>query len=132
MASARSRLVAATIRTSTVRGRVDPTRKNMPVSSARSSFTWLSGSISPISSRRSVPPSARSMSPGLAAMALVNARALREDPAERPRAGGVRAQRLVVAQQLTLLGRLAHDDVELLDLRRLREVIVGAELHRLH
>ncbi len=45
----------------------------MPVSSTRSSFTWLSGSMSPISSRKSVPPSASSMRPGLEPTAPVNA-----------------------------------------------------------
>ena len=55
------------------RGRVAPTRKNVPVSIARRSFTWLSGSISPISSRNSVPPSASSTSPGFVPTAPVNA-----------------------------------------------------------
>src|SRR5207244_4312365 len=63
---------------------------------------------------------------------LVHARALGEDAAEGRGAGRVGPQGLVVAEKLALLGGLAHDDVELLDLRRLREVIVGAELHRLH
>ena len=73
MATARSRFVAATTRTSTRRGRVPPTRKNVPVSSTRSSFTCTSGSISPISSRNSVPPSASSMRPGLTFTAPVKA-----------------------------------------------------------
>ena len=42
------------------------------------------------------------------------------------------AQRQVVAQELALLGRLAHEDLQLLDLGRLGQVVVGAELHRLH
>src|SRR5712692_8128723 len=58
---------------STVRWRVLPTRKKARVSSARKSLTWLSGSISPISSRNSVPPSASSMSPGLTLTAPVKA-----------------------------------------------------------
>jgi hypothetical protein len=45
----------------------------MPVSSTRSSFTWLSGSMSPISSSSRVPPSASSIRPGLAVTAPVNA-----------------------------------------------------------
>ena len=65
--------MAATSRMSTVRLRVPPTRKNECVSSTRRSFTWLSGSISPISSRKSVPPSASSMSPSLEFTAPVNA-----------------------------------------------------------
>jgi hypothetical protein len=58
---------------STVRARVPPTRKKLLVSSARSNLTWLSGSISPISSRNRVPPSASSMSPGFIPAAPVNA-----------------------------------------------------------
>src|SRR3989475_4759041 len=38
----------------------------------------------------------------------------------------------VVAEKLPLLGRLPHHDVELLDLRRLGQVVVGPELHGLH
>ena len=191
------------MRTSTRRGRVPPTRKNVPVSIARRSFTWLSGSISPISSRNSVPPSASSTRPGLVPTAPVNAPfswpnssdsntsrgrapqwigtnarsartdcswmaratsslpvplsprtstvesvgatrsmrpqhfglhpgAPRQDAAEGRRAGCVGAQRDVVAKELPLLRRLADDDVQLFDLGRLGQVVVGAELHGLH
>ena len=47
--------------------------RTCPLSSTRRSFTWLSGSISPISSRKSVPPSASSMRPGLVPTAPVKA-----------------------------------------------------------
>jgi hypothetical protein len=54
------RLVAASTRTSALIGVVVPTRVNVPLSSTRSSFTWSSCGISVISSRKSVPPWARS------------------------------------------------------------------------
>src|SRR5581483_9793385 len=44
----------------------------------------------------------------------------------------VRAEGHVIPHQLALLGRLADDDVELLDLGRLGQVVVCAELHGLH
>jgi hypothetical protein len=63
---------------------------------------------------------------------LLHTPALGDDPAEGRRARRMRAQRLVVAQQLALLRGLAHEDVELLDARGLAQVVVGAQLHRLH
>ena len=54
-ASRRVRLVAASTRTSTLIGWVPPTRKKVRLSSTRSSFTWVAGGISPISSRKMVP-----------------------------------------------------------------------------
>ena len=52
---------------------VPPTRMNSPSCSTRSSFTWTSGEMSPISSRNSVPPSASSNSPFFRRSAPVNA-----------------------------------------------------------
>ena len=60
-------------RTSTRIGRVPPTRKNSPSSITLSSLAWSSGGISAISSRKSVPVSATSRSPRLAATAPVKA-----------------------------------------------------------
>src|SRR3989441_92886 len=62
---------------------------------------------------------------------LLHLGTLGEDATERLGARGVRAQRLVVAEELGLLRGLADEDVELLDLHGLGEVVVGAELHRL-
>src|SRR5207244_138849 len=61
---------------------------------------------------------------------LLHLGTLGEDATERLGARGVRAQRLVVAEELGLLRGLADEDVELLDLHGLGEVVVGAELHR--
>ena len=63
---------------------------------------------------------------------VVHPGAAGQETAEGRRARGVRAERHVLAEELGLLRRLAHDDVELLDLGRLGEVVVGAELHGLH
>ena len=52
----RSRLVAATSRTSTRRGRFSPTRRTSPSCSTRSSLACARGDSSPTSSRNSVPP----------------------------------------------------------------------------
>ena len=176
----------------------------MPVSSTRSSFTWLSGSISPISSRNSVPPSASSMSPGLASdrageRALLVAEQLGlehlarqraavdghegparargerswmaratsslpvplspststeesvgatrstmrstssicglrgDDAAERPGAGSSWARRATFSRRSwPFSAALRIEDVQLLDSRRLGQVVVGAELHGLH
>ena len=65
--------VAATKRTSTVRLSFSPTRRTSPDSSARSSFACRPFDSVPISSRKSVPPSACSMSPARAPAAPVNA-----------------------------------------------------------
>jgi hypothetical protein len=54
---------AAITRTSTVIGSLPPTRCTVLLSSARRSFTCRSADISVISSRKSVPPSARSKQP---------------------------------------------------------------------
>ena len=56
MASARSRLVAEISRTLTLIGSLVPTRTISPVSSTRSSLIWIGIGMSPISSRKSVPP----------------------------------------------------------------------------
>lgn len=58
-----SRLVAATMRTST-RSAVDsPTRRTSPSCSVRSSLDWKAGLVSVTSSMKSVPPSASSKRP---------------------------------------------------------------------
>ena len=62
----RSRWVAATIRTSTLKVWFPPTRSNSRSSRKRSSLTWTVGEMSPISSRKSVPPSAISKRPARA------------------------------------------------------------------
>ena len=69
----RSRFVAAITRTSTLSALVPPTRRYSPASRKRSSFGCSARGISPISSRNSVPLSATSTRPCLAATALVNA-----------------------------------------------------------
>ena len=62
---------------------------------------------------------------------VVHPRAARQESAEGLRAGRVGAERHVLAEQLGLLRGLAHDHVELLDLGRLGQIVVGAELHGL-
>ena len=52
---------------------VPPSRRNLRSCSTRSSFTWTTGLISPISSRKIVPFSATSISPFLFESAPVNA-----------------------------------------------------------
>ncbi len=65
--------MAAITRTSTFRSLTPPTRRNERFSSTRSSFTWTGSPISPISSRKSVPPSAVSNRPGFCCTASVKA-----------------------------------------------------------
>src|SRR5439155_814868 len=72
-AFARSLLVAAITRTSTVTGFSPPSRSITPDSSTRSSFAWASGPRSPTSSRNSVPRSASSNRPTRRSVAPVNA-----------------------------------------------------------
>ena len=72
-ALSRSRLVAAMIRTSTWIGALPPTRSNSRSWRTRSSLAWVSRGSSPISSRKSVPPSASSKRPMRRAMAPVKA-----------------------------------------------------------
>ena len=66
-------MVAATSRTSTFTVWVPPSRSISPSCSARSSFTCAPTGISPTSSRKRVPPLARSNRPGLRAVAPVKA-----------------------------------------------------------
>ena len=66
----RSRFVAAITRTSTLSALVPPTRRYSPASRKRSSFGCSASGSSPISSRNSVPLSATSTRPCLAAIAL--------------------------------------------------------------
>ena len=70
---ASSRFVAATIRTSTAIGTVPPTRRNVRSSTARRNFACAAGGSSPISSRKSVPPSASSKRPARRSLAPVYA-----------------------------------------------------------
>ena len=63
IAASMSRWVAATMRTSTVIWPRPPTRCTARSSSTRSSFTCMSAGMSPISSRKRVPPSASSKRP---------------------------------------------------------------------
>ena len=72
MYAARSRFVAATSRKSTFISSFPPTRCMLRDSSARSSFTCVGRSISVISSRKSVPPSAASNLPIFIFSAPVN------------------------------------------------------------
>ena len=66
-------MVAATTRTSTLMLSLPPTRRTSLSCSARSSLACISSGRSPISSRKSVPPSVSSKSPSLRASAPVKA-----------------------------------------------------------
>ena len=65
MALRRSRLVAATTRTSAFSTRVPPSRWNSRSCKTRRNFACAGRAISPTSSRKSTPPAACSSSPGL-------------------------------------------------------------------
>ncbi len=71
--ASRSRCVAAMSRNSTRRSWTSPRRRQRISSTAFRSFAWTCRSTSPISSRKSVPRWASSMSPGFAATAPVKA-----------------------------------------------------------
>ena len=73
LATARSRLLAATNLTSTGRGRVDPRRVTTRSSMARNNVACMPSGSSPISSRNTVPPLAASNRPVRAEAAPVNA-----------------------------------------------------------
>jgi hypothetical protein len=66
-------LVAETMRTSTLTGRLPPTGSTWPSWMARSSFTCAAGGSSPTSSRNSVPPEASTNLPVCFSVAPVNA-----------------------------------------------------------
>jgi len=65
--------VAAITRTSTSTSSVPPTRRKTRSCRTRKSLTWIAGLVSPISSRKTVPLSATSNRPALAATAPVKA-----------------------------------------------------------
>ena len=90
-ATSRSRFEAATMRTSTLIGRSPPTREKVPVSRTRRSFTCSSKGISPISSRKSVPPSARSKCPRWTPVGAGEAAALVAEELALDEVGGDRA-----------------------------------------
>ena len=71
--ASRSRLVAATTSTSTRTARCAPTGSTSRFSSRRSSLAWRVTSSSPISSRKSVPPSCAATIPSAALFASENA-----------------------------------------------------------
>ena len=72
MSSSRSRFVAATTRTSTGIAPVPPTGIASRSCNTRSSLTCVAGDISPISSRKKVPPRAAANNPCLSRTAPVN------------------------------------------------------------
>lgn len=76
ISSSRFLLVAEIMRTSHFMGFVSPTLTNSPLSSTRRSLACRGVGISPISSRKSVPPSASSKKPFLSFTAPVKAPAL--------------------------------------------------------
>ena len=98
----RSRLVAATTRTSTARVLVPPTRSNFCVSRTRRSLTWVARLISPISSRKRVPPSASSKRPGTRSVAPVKA------PFSCPKSSASRRLSLREAQWTAMKGPSAR------------------------
>ena len=104
--ASRSRLVAATTRTSTLIGASPPTRSNSRSCSTRSSLTCIAGGMSPTSSRKSVPPSASSKRPSL----------LLDRAGERA---------LLVAEQLALEQRLGERGAVDLDERAVRALASG-------
>ena len=120
---ARSRCVAATIRTSTLIGFSAPTRSIQPSCRMRNMRTWAAGGNSPISSRNSVPPSARSNQPRRASTAPVNAPRSWPNSCESISSGGIapqltrsngplrRDERLWIARAINFLARarLAED-----------------------
>jgi hypothetical protein len=111
--------VAATTRTSTLRSLVSPTRRMVLSCSTRRSFTWSSIGSSPISSRKSVPPSASSKSPRLSAsrLASVNAPFLWPKSSLSMRFPGMAPQltatkgRLLRARRARLLVERARDEL---------------------
>ena len=84
----RLRLVAAITRTSTSLGREEPTGRISRSCRKRSSFTWKSGSISPISSRKTVPRLADSKMPTRSRSAPVNAPRMAPNSSLSSSAGG--------------------------------------------
>src|SRR6266566_4243956 len=91
MSSSRSRLVAATTRTSTGMASVPPTGIASRSWSTRSSLTWVAGDISPISSRKNVPPRARERSLHVAEQLRLE-QALGQRPAVERKESAVRAR----------------------------------------
>ena len=71
--SCRLAFVAQTMRVVTLISSVPPRRRNWRLSRKLSNFDWSGSDIESISSRKSVPPSATSSRPGLAARASVKA-----------------------------------------------------------
>ena len=92
------------MRTSTVRGSVSPTGVKVPSCRTRSTLTCSAGDMSPISSRKKVPPSATSNSPGLSAMAPVKAPRLWPNSSESSRLS-LKAEQFCTTKRLVLAAR---------------------------
>ena len=102
----RSRLVAARMRTSTPMGSAPPTRSKVRSWRTRRSLTWVSGGISPISSRKRVPPSASSKRPWRRSTAPVKAPRSWPKSSDSRRVSGSAAQ-LTATKGLAAPGREA-------------------------
>ena len=88
----RSRLVAATMRTSTLREFCAPTRRTSSSSITRSRRACSPGLASPISSRNRIPPSAASKSPPRLSYAPVKAPRIWPNSSRSSRSGAMAAQ----------------------------------------
>src|SRR5690606_38802289 len=92
ISSSRSLFVAETRRTSTSRDFVSPSRRTSPSCSTRRSLTCSVAGISPISSRKSVPPDATSKRPGLSRSAPVKAPRTYPNSSDSSRFSGIAPQ----------------------------------------
>ncbi len=86
--AARSRLVAATTRTSACSVSVPPRGSYCRSCSTRISFTCIAGERSPTSSRKRVPPRARAKRPGVSCLASVKAPRLYPKSSDSSRVSG--------------------------------------------
>src|SRR6267154_1850194 len=135
MAESRSRLVAAMMRTSMRRRSVEPTGFTSRSCNARRSLACRSTGMSPISSRKSVPPLAASSRPCLPCRAPVNALHALGD-ADQPAEAGTGAQ--LFAQQLIFLLQLdgacgaLQARTQLLNAKRFRYIVDHAQARGSH
>src|SRR6266478_6064000 len=149
MSSSRLRLVAATTRTSTGMASVPPTGIASRSCNTRSSLTWVAGDISPISSRKNVPPRAAANSPCLSRTAPVNDPFTWPNSSDSSRLSGSAPQLseknppsalaptdlllelLVLRLEEALLRRAPADRDQVVVRERLLDVVERALVHRL-
>src|SRR6266446_4122848 len=129
--ASRSRCVAASTRTSMRISSWPPTRSKARSCSARKSLTCSSGGMSPISSKKTLPPWASSSLPSRRSLASVKAPFSWPKSSDSSRVAGMAAAEMPTKGEPARRQRALGEEERLVEVEGLGEVVVGALLHGL-